>query len=265
MAMDQVSTVVNLIRDVLPDAALGIYLHGSAVLGGLKPTSDLDFLAVTSRRTTSAERRELIDRLLQVSGSGDASGSSRSVDLEIVARDDVRPWRSPVWLDFQYGDWYRQAFMKGDESPWDSANPDIVIGLAMVLQGSRPLVGPPAGALFGPIPWADVSRAMAGTIPDLLAYLDGDERNVVLTFARIWATLATRRFHSKDGAADWAIPRLPTEHRETLAHARSLYVQGVAAEAWGNLMPRVRPLVDWMVGEIGVVQAAASGSRGPAA
>jgi predicted nucleotidyltransferase len=245
-----VDVVVAVIREVLPDALLGVYLHGSAVSGTLRPTSDLDLLAVTSRRTTHAEQRRLVERLLPVSGSGDPSGQSRSVDVEAVARGDVRPWRYPARLDFQYGDWHRPAFARGDFAPWNPEDPDLVIVLEAALQADRPLFGPPPADLFGPIPWSDARRAMLESVPDLLSYLDGDERNVVLTFARIWASLATGRLMSKDGAADWAMPLLRGEHRAVLAHARSLYVRGIAAEAWGDLMPRVRPLVEHLIGRI---------------
>ena len=97
---------------------------------------------------------------------------------------------------------------------------------------------------------------MLDSIPALLSYLDGDERNVVLTFARIWTTLATGVIRSKDAAADWALPLLPPEHREVLAHARDIYL-GEAAEEWGDLLPRVRPHVDHVIGEIRRVAAAA--------
>ena len=229
---------------------IGVYLHGSSVIGGLKPTSDLDVFVVTSRRTTSDERRELIERLLPVSGPGDPTGRSRSIGLEIVAQGDVRPWQYPPRLDFQFGDWFRPEFAQGNFAPWNPSNPDLAILLEMVIQADRPLFGPPPAEVIGPIPWADVRRAMLESIPDLLSYLDGDERNVVLTFVRIWSSLATGVFRSKDGAADWAIPLLPPEHRPVLAQARRLYVEGIAAEDWGDLMPRVRPFVDHVIGEI---------------
>ena len=119
------------------------------------------------------------------------------------------------------------------------------------------MFGPPASELFGPVPWADTRQALLDTIPDLLSYLEGDERNVVLTFVRIWATLATGTFRSKDGAADWALPRLPPEHRPVLERARWLYVSGIAAEDWGDLLPCVRPFVEHVIGEI-------EGARRPA-
>ncbi len=250
MPTDQIAVAVAIIRDVLPEVVLGIDLHGSSVLGGLKPTSDLDLLVVTSRRTTEPEQRTLIDRLLPVSGPGDPSGRSRSLEIDVVAQADVRPWHPPGRLDFQFGDWFRPAFARGDFAPWDPANPDLAVMLAMVLQANRPLFGPPPTELFGPIPWADVRRAMLDSVPGLLSYLDGDERNVVLTFARIWATLATGAFLSKDWAADWAMGRLPPRHRPVVARAKTLYVGGIPSEDWDRLLPRVRPCVDDMIDEI---------------
>jgi len=59
---------------------------------------------------------------------------------------------------------------------------------------------------------------------------------------------------SKDAAADWALPRLPLEHRPVLEHARAIYLCD-AAEEWSDLMPLVRPPVDHVLGEIRSLQA----------
>jgi predicted nucleotidyltransferase len=249
LATDQIEHVAGIVRETLPGAVLGIYLHGSAAFGSLRPGSDIDLFAVTSRRTTDAERRRLIEQLLPISGPGDPTGRSRSINLEIVAQADVRPWRRPARLDLQFGDWYRPEFAKGDFAPWDPESPDLVVLIEMVRQANRPLFGPPPTEVLDPIPWADIRQAMLDCVPDLLSDLSGDERNVLLTFVRIWSTLATGVFRSKDGAADWALPRLPREHRAVLRYARANYLDG-EPEAWGDLLPRVRPFVDAVIGEI---------------
>jgi streptomycin 3"-adenylyltransferase len=247
--VEQADRVVALVREVLGDAVLGVYLHGSAAFGALQPTSDIDLLAVTRRPTTPAEQRQLIERLLPMSGRGDPTGRSRHLELTSVVQGDVRPWRYPPRLDFQYGDWWRAEFERGDLAPWVSPNPDLTLGLEMVLRAEHPLFGPPPSEVLDPIPPGDVRRAMIDGIPSLLADLVGDERNVVLTFARIWMSLATGTIRSKDAAADWALPRLPAEHRAVLAHARAIYM-GEVVEEWGDLLPRVRPHVDHIIGEI---------------
>lgn len=99
--MDQTARIVAVVREALGGIVLGVYLHGSSVVGGLHPGSDIDVLAVTGRATTPDEKRALIARLLPISGRGDPTGRSRSVELTIVVQSDVRPWRYPPRLDFQ--------------------------------------------------------------------------------------------------------------------------------------------------------------------
>lgn len=60
-------------------------------------------------------------------------------------------------MDFQYGDWLRPAFERGDEEPWESGpNPDLAILLEMTLRADRPLVGPPPAELLDPVPPEDI-------------------------------------------------------------------------------------------------------------
>ena len=89
--MEQLDRVTAVVQEALGEAVMGIYLHGSAVSGGLKPRSDLDVLGVISRPTTAGERRELIEQLMPMSGRGDPSGRSRSIELTLVVQADVRP------------------------------------------------------------------------------------------------------------------------------------------------------------------------------
>jgi predicted nucleotidyltransferase len=258
--MDQARRVVALVREVLANGVIGVYLHGSAAFAGLQPTSDIDLLVVTRRPTTDAEKRALIERMLPVSGRGDSTGRARSVELTIIVQGDVRPWHYPTRLDFQYGDWWREEFEGGNATPWESPNPDLAIQLEMALRANHPLFGPPPAEVLDPVPPADVRRAMLDSIPALLSDLEGDERNVVLTFARIWMTLATGIIRSKDAAAEWALPLLPPEHQAVLSHASAIYL-GEVAEEWGDLLPRVRPHVDHVIEEIGRAGGRACASR----
>ena len=79
---------------------LGAYLHGSAVLGGPRPASDLDILVVIERPTTARERRALVEGLLEVSGARARRRPVRPVELSVVVESDVRPRRYPPHLEF---------------------------------------------------------------------------------------------------------------------------------------------------------------------
>ncbi len=254
----QEELVVEALRRLLGGDLLGVYLHGSSVLGGLKPHSDIDLIAVAARPMTADEKHKLLRRLLSISRPGNPAPGARSIELFGLVQSRVRPWRYPPELDLLYGDWWRAEYERG-EFPWHSPDPDLTIQIDTAIRADRPLFGPPIRELLDPVPAVDVRRAMIDSLPALLGYLDGDEANVLLTFARTWFTLATGSIAPKDVAADWAIERLPEAVRAALVQARSIYL-GEAADDWSDLLPAVRPCVDRMLAEIVTF---AGGAAGP--
>lgn len=240
--------VVAIARDVLGNSLVGAYLHGSAVLGGLRPSSDLDVLAVVARPTSDEERRTIVARLLEISGRRAHRGPARPVELTIVRQSELQPWHVPPTVDLLYGEWLRDAF-EGGTVPEPTFMPDLGPEIALTLQGDAALFGPPPADVMDPIPLADLRRAIVAGVPSLLADLESDTRNVLLTFARIWFTLATGIINSKDQAADWALARLPEAHRGVLNRARELYLEG-ADDDWAPTMAAVVAHADVVVGEI---------------
>ena len=131
-----------------------------------------------------------------------------------------------------YGEWLRAGLERG-EIPEPKSMPDLAPEVSLALTGNRTLFGPPAADAMDPVPPADLRRAVVAGIPTLLADLDGDERNVLLTMARILATLETGEVLPKDEAAELAAHRLSPASRELLLTAREMYVEGVSDEAAG--------------------------------
>ena len=172
----------------------------------------------------------------------------RPVELTIVVRREVAPWTYPPRCEFQYGEWLREEYERG-QLPSPVLSPDLAPLITMVLLADTPLAGPPPGEVLVPVPAKDLARAIVAGVPELLAELASDTRNVVLTLARIWMTLATGAVTSKDAAADWALARIPAVHRPVLAHARAVYVTG-EEERWGDLRPLVGPYAAYVAGAI---------------
>lgn len=242
----QLDATLAAVDAALGPIVIGIYLYGSAVEGGLKPRSDLDLLVVTARATNLDEKLRLVAGLRAVSNRDEMPGFERPLELTIVTAPDMRPWRYPPTMDFQYGEWLRERFDRGELDPDKPQNPDLTILLTSVLGASVPLVGPPASDLIEPVPPADLRRAMTEELPWLLQDLATDTRNIVLTLARIWVTVSTGEIRTKDAAADWALERLPVEHRPVLARARAIYL-GAENERWNDLAERLLPFSDHVV------------------
>jgi predicted nucleotidyltransferase len=241
--------VAAIVRDALGGALIGAYLHGSAVLGGLRPTSDIDVLAVIDRPTTEPQRRALVDRLLEISGRRARRGPGRPIELTILVQSDVRPWRHPPRVEFLYGEWrrndYEDGFVPGPE-PMADLGPEI----ALTLAGNVALAGPPPAEVLDPIPDADLRRAITAGVPSLIGDLDSDTRNVLLTLARVWATLATTEIASKDDAAEWALERMPDDLAGPLNLAREMYLDGWDRDDWGDELAAARATATHLVGEI---------------
>jgi predicted nucleotidyltransferase len=212
---------------------LGVYLFGSAAVGGLRPDSDIDVLAVLRRSLSQSDRQLLTDLLLQFSGRRATVAPGRPLEVTAVVLDDVLPWNYPPVSDFLYGEWLRDDFLTG-RVPQRHRNPDLAVTITTVRQHATRLQGPHPGELLPPVPVEDLHRSIHDNLAVLLDDLVGDERNVLLTLARMAVTLETGRIVPKDEAANFLLPSLPEPYQSLLSLAARGYVGDVKDE-WGDL------------------------------
>jgi streptomycin 3"-adenylyltransferase len=196
---------------------------------------------------------------MPISGRHAVGGPARSIELTILARPAVTPWRYPPSIDFQYGDWLRDKFERGELPAWPHPDPDVAVLVETARRAAVPLFGVPVAAILEPVPRADLVQAMVDSIPVILPGIEErtDTRNGILTLARIWTTLASGgEIRSKDEAASWALAHLPEKHRPVLVHARAAYL-GEEPEDWREYDSRLRSHVDYVVARIRMLAAEA--------
>lgn len=239
---------LKIVEELLDSKVVAVYLFGSAVIGGLRINSDVDVLVVANHSLPELTRRKLVDRLMLISGKIGNTDSVRSLEVTVVNFGDVVPWRYPPKNEFIYGEWLRDELERGQiqEPTYDS---DLAIVLAQVRKNSVSLFGPDASDILEPVPMTDIRRAIRESLPGLIEGIKGDERNVILTLARMWLTVAVGEISPKDAAAEWAIPRLPKEHATLLDLARKAY-RGEYVDKWEGLDAEVIALVNHMKNSI---------------
>ncbi|GAB3741365.1 aminoglycoside adenylyltransferase family protein [Amycolatopsis oliviviridis] len=224
-----------------PGDVVGLYLYGSAAAGGLRPDSDVDLLLVTRRSLDRPERAALVSLLLRLSGwRGHAerfpdAASRRPIELTALVAGDDRRRR-----DFQYGEWLREDFVQGG-LPEPEEDPDVVILVATAQAAHRVLRGPALADVLDPVPPDLLRSAALGVVPDLMAEIEGDERNVLLTLARIVVTVETGGIVAKDVAAAAVAPTLDETGCVLLERARAGYL-GTASDDWSGLSVEVASL-----------------------
>lgn len=213
-----------------PGGVLGVYVFGSSAVGGLRPDSDLDIAVITERSLSQDERGRLVSFLLQFSGRRATVEPGRPLELTSVVLEDVVPWTYPPVCDFQYGEWLRTEYVDG-RAPQRQVNPDLAVLVTTIRQHSRVLRGPDPATLLDPVPVADLRRSAGDSLEPLLDDLVGDERNVLLTLARMLVTIETGSIVPKDEAARQILPGLPEPDRMLVSLAASGYL-GDAQDDW---------------------------------
>lgn len=228
-----------IVQKRLAESLVAVYLHGSAVVGGLRPASDVDLLAVIDQPMTSQVRKCLAADLMAISGRypSDPEGR-RPLELIVFLRADLASSRYPPRSEFIYGEWLREESEMG-KIPKYVCDPELTLVLAQSRKEAISLLGPTANSLIPAIPRSEIRQAIEDVLPGLMVSLPGDERNVLLTLARMWRTLVTGEFVSKDVAAEWAVARLPPEQAAVLADARQAYLRA-REEDWGDRQQELR-------------------------
>lgn len=240
----QIEQALKILQQHFSNSLVAVYLHGSSVSGGLKPTSDIDILAVIENAVNKETRKQLIHDLMGVSGLYpiDPEGR-RPLEVAIFSTQELSIHSYPAECEFIYGEWLRDDFEKG-EFGHSSQDPEFTLILAQAQREAIKLYQ----SIDYMIPATDiqyVKQAMLDSLPNLLSSLDGDERNVLLTLARMWNTMISEQFVSKDSAANWAMDIVPSELIPILTSARDAYLHGTSV-GWEKRKKEIQLCVDYM-------------------
>ncbi len=247
-AKKQIHKCLNLVKEIFGQDLLGIYLYGSSILEGLQKYSDIDLFVVSNRATTREEKAKLATALLKISGIYMKS-KKLPIEMTIVEKSEINPWHYPPRFDFQYGDWLRKQFEHGNIEPWPAKEmPDLALLVTQILLASNTLVGANPDQLLCKVPYKDFMTTIIDALPNLMSDLDSDVRNVLLTFARIWSTVATDAIRSKPAAADWVINHLPEKYRPVMERAKAI-CKGEEKEHWDDIQELIKPCADFMLSE----------------
>ncbi len=214
--------VVTGLARVLGDNLAGVYLHGSLALGCFNPQrSDIDLLAVTHRPMSPAEKRTVAASLL------DISSHPYPVEISILAREHLHPWRYPTPFDFHYSeDWRGQtaaALADGSWQGWtasEEGDPDLAAHITVLHARGVVLLGPPIADIFPLVPRADFLDSLRLDVLHARFGLTGLAEHPVYSVLNACRTLAYLRdgaILSKAEGGAWALAALPAAHRPVIA------------------------------------------------
>lgn len=236
--------VVERLGQVLGTDLVGVYLHGSLVLGDFSPErSDVDAVAVAARSLSREEKRELGELLSQRSLPCPASG----LEFHLLRVDALVPVEKPRFeLHVSTStEGEPERVVDGEGHPGD---PDLVMHLAVLHEHGRPLLGPPPAELFPAVSRPLLLKAFIGELTWARAH--ASPSYLVLNACRAWRYAEEDVVGSKTEGAEWARARVadPTPIEPALRHRRGVAhdhpdpeaASALAAEVEARLRDAVR-------------------------
>ena len=218
-----INSFVEQSKEILRDNLVGVYLHGSLVMGCFNPQkSDIDLIIVVEQPLTDTVKRAYIEMTVEHNALGPAKG----IEMSIVLRDVCKPfvYPTPYELHFSAGhlEWFEEA---PDEyiREMNGTDKDLAAHFTIINKRGKCLYGAPIEDVFAEVPsvdymdsiWFDVEGA-AEEITEYPMYL-------ILNLARVLAYKQEGLVLSKKEGGDWALGRLPAEYRPLIADALREY------------------------------------------
>ncbi len=192
-------------KRILGDNLVGVYLHGSAVMGCFNPgKSDVDLLVVVNDEPSDAVKHAFLDMVVSLNENGSAKG----IEMSIVERSVCKPfvYPTPFVLHFSkmHLDWYRSnpedyiAKMKGTDR-------DLAAHITVIRARGVCLCGAPIDEVFGEVPKQDYMDSLWYDIADAEDDIAEDTMYLTLNLARVLAFLQDGSVLSKKEGGEWGL------------------------------------------------------------
>ena len=210
-------------KRILGDNLVGIYLHGSAVMGCFNPQkSDIDLLVVTANDMPDETKRAYMDMVVTLNAQAPAKG----IEMSVVKREVCKPFAypTPFVLHFSAGHlaWYRDNpddYVK----KMNGTDKDLAAHFTVIRARGVCLYGEPVSDVFGEVPDEDYMDSLWYDIADAEDDIAEDTMYLTLNLARVLAWQQEGKVLSKQEGGEWGLMNLPNRYHALLREALAEY------------------------------------------
>lgn len=220
---DLLSRFTEMSRSVLGDRLVGIYLHGSAVMGCFNPQkSDLDLILVVNGAIPNEEKREFMESVIKLNEEAPVKG----IELSIVKREFCNPFVYPTPFELHFSvmhiGWFR-------ENPADyiekmtGTDKDLAAHFTIIRKCGRVLFGEEIQDVFGEIPREDYIDSIWADIEEAREEILENPMYITLNLCRVLACLREALILSKREGGEWGLSKLPSRFHGLIRDALQSY------------------------------------------
>ena len=227
---DLLKSFVAQSQKILGDNLIGIYLHGSAVMGCYnEKKSDIDLLVVVSHIIPNDIKHRFMDMVVDLN----TYAPSKGIELSIVKREVCNPFVYPTPFELHFSiahlDWYKSDpldyidKMKGTDKDL-AAHFTIIYHRGKCLYGKdiKDVVGAVSKEYYFDSIWNDIAEAETEIM--------NNPTYIILNLCRVLAYKKEELILSKQEGGKWGIDNVPQKYQALIVQALDEYLSNKSTE-----------------------------------
>lgn len=210
--MKQLQTIldrfVSSSKSILGETLVGIYLHGSAVMGCYNPQkSDIDLLVVIRDAIPAETKKEFMDMVVALNEDAPEKGIEMSIIKESVCNPFVYPTPYELHFSVAHLNWYRSNPQDYVEH-MNGTDLDLAAHVTITLHRGKTLWGKEIPSVFGPVSREAYMDSIRSDIQEAREDILDNPVYIILNLCRVLAYKAENLILSKQEGGQWALNRV---------------------------------------------------------
>ncbi len=192
-------------QSILGSSLVGVYLHGSAVMGCFNgKRSDLDFIIVVHHDLPAAVKRRYMDMVVAQNTQAPAKGIELSIVEESVCQPFVYPTPFVLHFSVEHLDWYRSNPADYIEK-MNGTDKDLAAHFTILYHRGKTLCGKEIREVFSEVDSADYFDSIRGDIENAVEEIMENPMYITLNLCRVLAYRKERLILSKLEGGKWGL------------------------------------------------------------
>jgi len=216
---------------LLAENLVGVYLHGSYVLGSYnEQVSDLDYVIVVKRPLSFREKQSLMMKTITDQWP---LSPAKGLEFHVLLQADTQHFKQPLPFDFHFSKMHYSDYMANPThyiETMTGTDPDLAAHLMILTKAGKVLTGPPIVTVFGPVPVTDYWNSLIFDVADAPQTIVEQPMYTILNLCRVLAYHRDKLILSKAGGGQWGLMQLPSEYHALIEAALAAYRDNVTQD-----------------------------------
>ena len=213
-------------EDAFGTSLVGIYVHGSIAFSCFDPrVSDIDFLVVLDEPPTVAQKKQLLQVLLDLTPHCPQKG----LEMSVVLARYCRPFIYPTPYEFHFSNAHLARAKRDPEeycTNFYGTDKDLAAHFTVTRAVGQTLCGKPIDEVFGEVPRECYLDSIRYDVENAAEDITENPVYIILNLCRVAAYLRDGAILSKKSGGEWGLMQLPPRYHAILRAALSAYTMG---------------------------------------